>query len=68
MRYETRDGDMMDEIAFRLYGSASAEAVQQIMAANPGIADTGPELPAGMVLEIPELAAPAAQQGVRLWD
>ncbi len=66
--YETKAGDTADEIAFRYYGSPDASYVEQLLEANPGLADAGPELPAGMTLTMPDIVTPAVTEGVRLWD
>lgn len=49
--YLTRDGDMVDLIAFELYGTE--EARDALFDANPGLADRGLLLPAGLVLDLP---------------
>ena len=55
-------------ICWRHYGEQSG-AVEVVLEANPGLADTGPVLPAGIIIELPELP-PAVQElpTVRLWD
>ena len=68
MRYRTKDGDMLDWICWRHYGQ-QARAVEAVLKANPGLSGAGPILPAGLVIELPELPQP--NQGidtVRLWD
>jgi phage tail protein X len=67
-RYDTREGDTVDYIAWRHYGTADASAPLQVLQANPGLADRGPVLPAGVTITLPELATPAQVEGVRLWD
>ncbi len=65
VRYLTRDGDMLDWICWRHYGrSDTAEAV---LAVNPGIADHGPVLPAGIALILPDLPPPAPKRILRIW-
>lgn len=66
--YTTKDGDTVDAIAWRHYQVAGARPVQAILAANAGLADRGPVLPAGVDIELPDLVAPGVRQGVRLWD
>jgi phage tail protein X len=64
--YLTRDGDMVDAIAWTRLGSAShAEA---IFALNPVLERYGPVLPAGVRLTLPD-AAPAPERApvIRLW-
>lgn len=69
--YTTREGDTASWIAWKHYGAASGQATVQLLDANPGLAGHGPILPAGLVLNLPEIAAPAVAatvQGVSLWD
>jgi len=66
--YVTSDGDQVDAIAAAYYGSTSNLVVEQVLEANPGLSDYGPVLPAGLRMTLPDIASPAQQQGVRLWD
>lgn len=68
MKYITRDGDTVDFIAWKYYGSTSNQVVETVLAANRGLADYGPILPAGVVITLPEIEAPKKSQGIRLWD
>ncbi len=63
--YITRDGDMVDAIAFERYGEHGSEAA--VLAANPGLADHGPILPAGLVIKLPAVATPMATATTKLW-
>ncbi|WP_323119972.1 tail protein X [Burkholderia alba] len=68
-RYTTSDGDMVDEIAWKYYGATDSGQVEAILAVNPGLADHGPVLPAGVMIVLPEQAAAAQTvRGVKLWD
>ena len=68
MRYRTKDGDMLDWICWRHYGQ-QAGAVEAVLKANPGLSEAGPLLPAGLVIELPELPQPNQSiDTVRLWD
>lgn len=66
--YVTRDGDTADYIAWKYYKTASASAVETLLAANKGMADYGPSLPPGVIITLPEITLPETKQGVRLWD
>jgi len=68
MKYRTRDDDVLDRICWRHYGRE--DALVRVLDANPGLADRGPVLPAGLVIELPELpdAGADADAPVRLWD
>jgi phage tail protein X len=67
MLYRTKDGDMLDAICQRHYGR-TAGVVESVLEANPGLADLGPVLDAGVVIVLPELPAPEPDEGVSLWD
>lgn len=66
--YKSRDGDLVDEIAWRYYGTRSGLATERVFDANPHLADHGPILPGGVIITLPDLPTPAATKGVRLWD
>lgn len=66
--YVTSDGDMLDAIAFKFYGGTSNRVVEQVLEANRGLADYGATFPAGVTITLPDITAPAQEQGVRLWD
>lgn len=66
-KYRTRDGDTVDWICWRAYGRLSQGLVETVLAANRGIADHGPLLPAGLLLTLPDVEQPAPSRRVRLW-
>lgn len=66
--YITRDGDTADYIAWKFYGFQDKQTVEQVLAANPGLADRGPILPPGVAVELPTLATPTVTPGLKLWD
>lgn len=66
--YTTRDGDTVDFIAWKFYGATTNQVVEAVLAANRGLADYGPQLPAGLAITLPEIAAPAKAKGVKLWE
>ena len=69
-RYETivtKEGDMVDLIAFTRFGTSKG-TTERILAANPGLAAMGEKLPAGVTVRIP---VPEVQDRAtlrRLWD
>lgn len=68
-QYRTREGDTVDDVAFRHYGTLAGRAVEQVLDANPGLADHGPLLPANLLLTLPDLQVVEEQTaGARLWD
>lgn len=66
--YTTVAGDMVDNIAFKRFGSSRLHA-ERILDTNPGLAAMGSVLPAGVVIRIPVPAVPDRQKTARrLWD
>ena len=66
--YVTSDGDVLDAVCRLQYGPRPG-AVEAVLEANPGLADRGPLLPAGVRVELPDLGEDPAESGaVRLWD
>lgn len=66
--YTTREGDTADYIAFKFYGTLAGQAAEQLLDANPGLADRGPVLPGGLVVNLPAIDTTTKVQGVALWD
>lgn len=68
--YQTSDGDTVDRIAYRHYGSLEGQVVERVLLANPGLADQGPLLPAGLRVALPVLdaAVTAKTTGHKLWS
>ena len=66
MKYRTKHGDMLDLICRNYYGD-SPYSVEAVLDANPRLADLGPVLPSGVLIDLPE-AAPAEPATIRLWD
>ena len=65
-RYRTRQGDVLDAICHRWYGSETMTAA--VLAANPGLAAVGPLLPANRTLVLPASTTSAAVKDMtRLW-
>ena len=66
--YRTRDGDEIDDICRRYYGR-EAGSVEAVLEANPGLAELGPVLPAGVEIHLPDLPRPLETiETVKLWD
>ena len=66
--YVALDGDMLDLIAYRRYGTVAA--VRHIQAANPDLTAAGPRLPAGTRVRLPEIEVAPEDEArvVQLWD
>lgn len=60
--------ETVDALCWRFYGR-TAGVTEAVLDANPGLADNGPVLPQGLVVNMPEAQASAPQrQMVNLWD
>lgn len=67
--YNTKAGDVVDDIVFRNYGALNPGMLHQVFEANRGLADYGAILPAGIAIALPEIPQPAAKQkSISLWD
>lgn len=68
LTYKTRDGDTVDAVAWRYYGSQSPDVLRLVLEANPGLADRGAVLPSGLDISLPEIVKPTSlKKGVTLW-
>lgn len=68
MDYVTRQNDILDDVVHRYYGDLSGRAVERVLEANPGLADLGPVLPAGVTVALPDKPVEATKTLTRLWD
>ncbi len=67
MIYTTVAGDMVDALCQHYYGRTRG-AVEQVYAANRGLADRGLVLPASVHVLLPEFTEPVSTDYVRLWS
>ncbi|MGR3486043.1 MAG: tail protein X [Paracoccaceae bacterium] len=65
--YETRGGELIDELTFRHYGDHAGTA-EAILAANPGLAARPVALPPGVRIVLPARAPTPTTKAVRLYD
>ena len=63
----TRDGDMIDLIAWDHYGFHEG-AVEAVLEANPGLAKRPPVLEGGLEIVLPIVERPSAEATVKLYD
>lgn len=64
----TQRHDTVDALCWRHYGR-TAGVVEAVLDANPGLADHGAVLPAGLLVNLPEIQAAAPDRPmVNLWD
>lgn len=66
--YVTEDGDTVDSITWRQYQTRAGLIMEKVLSANPGLADYGPILPAGVKVNLPDIAQPAVKKSIKLWD
>ena len=57
MKYRTKDGDVVDALCYRLYGRS--DVTFEVYSLNPGLAEYGPKLRAGLLLQLPDIAEPS---------
>lgn len=66
--YRTQDGDVLDAICARHYGTEHG-TTELVLQTNPGLADQPVALPSGLLITLPDLAKPGTTaQTVNLWD
>jgi phage tail protein X len=63
--YRAKDGEMVDEICHLYYGRTRG-VVEKVYEANRGLADLGPRLPAGTLVELPEIEREQKRREVKL--
>ena len=66
--YIARNGDMVDAVCHRHYGTTSGGVVEAVLEANNLLELGLPLLDAGQVVILPDIAAEPARSVVRLWD
>lgn len=69
MIYTTIDGDVLDAICYRTYGTTSNQIVEAVLNANHGLADKGIIFSAGAQITLPDLEVNNSDVGsLSLWD
>ena len=67
-QYLTKAGDMLDEIAYLYYGNTNNKVVERILEVNFGLSQYDALLPAGVLIELPEVQQSTETRKVKLWD
>lgn len=67
MRVRAMQGDTVSAICWRYFGRTQG-IVEATLNANPGLADLGPILPHGHVIDLPDQPAQPEKKTVQLWD
>lgn len=68
-RYRSLQGDTLDLICYRHYGEVEG-VVEQVMEANPSLADSGPVIAENTLVVLPKIAIAASntKTSIQLWD
>ncbi|ADO47406.1 tail protein X [[Enterobacter] lignolyticus] len=67
MQVIAQQGDTLDAICLRYYGRTEG-AVESVLIANPRLAESGPVLPHGTMIELPEVNSSPTVRSINLWD
>jgi len=65
--YVTKDGDVLDAICFKYYGSTSG-VVEKVLQANRHLAELGAVFTAGTKIALPDLTPEEETESVKLWS
>ena len=67
LKYRSTDGDIVDDICYRYYGNC--EFAADVYAHNSGLAEYGPVLPAGVVIDLPDFTpVQKSNEQISLYD
>ena len=64
--YQTKDGDVLDQIC-RIHYANVDQALDAVLAANPGLSSCGSTLPAGVLICLPDMDTNELSV-IRLWS
>ncbi len=65
--YFTKDGDVLDAICWKYYGSTSG-TVEKVLEANRHLAELGVVFTAGVKIILPDLTPEEETESVKLWS
>ena len=65
--YVTKDGDVLDAICWKYYGSTSG-TVEKVLEANRHLAELGSIFTAGVKIILPDLTGEEETESVKLWS
>lgn len=65
--YSTKEKDMLDYICWQHYGFTSG-AVEVVLEKNPGLAEYGSFLPAGLKITLPVIENPLQKSTLKVWE
>jgi phage tail protein X len=65
--YVTKDGDVLDAICWKYYGSTTG-VVEKVLEANRHLAELGAIFSAGVKIVLPDLTPEEETESVKLWS
>ena len=65
--YVTKDGDVLDAICWKYYGSTSG-TVEKVLEANRHLAELGSIFAAGVKIILPDLTLGTETENIKLWS
>ncbi len=65
--YATKDGDVLDAICWKYYGSTTG-VVEKVLEANRHLAELGAIFSAGVKIVLPDLTPEEETESVKLWS
>lgn len=65
--YITKDGDVLDAICWKYYGS-TVGTVEKVLEANRHLAELGNIFSAGVKIILPDLTSEEESESVKLWS
>ena len=65
--YVTKDGDVLDSICWKYYGSTTG-VVEKVLEANRHLAELGAIFSAGVKIVLPDLTQEEETESVKLWS
>ncbi|MEJ1412772.1 MAG: tail protein X [Candidatus Sedimenticola sp. (ex Thyasira tokunagai)] len=63
----TQQGDTVDLVCRRYYGT-TVGVTEQVLEANPGLAEHGAVLPSGLLINLPAATDKPETNTINLWD
>ncbi|MFP3019912.1 MULTISPECIES: tail protein X [unclassified Wolbachia] len=67
VHYIAQENEMLDYICFKHYGHSSG-AVEIVLEENPGLADYGSFLPAGLKIKLPTIQEQLKKSKLKVWE
>ncbi|APR98628.1 tail protein X [Wolbachia endosymbiont of Folsomia candida] len=65
--YTTKQNEMLDYICWRHYGFTNG-VVELVLEFNPGLAEYGSFLPAGLKIKLPVIEEPLEKSILKMWE